>query len=99
MVDLLLLNVDGARETRATPSLEVDDMAFSLLGSTLSGAGTSLAPTRSPCSWSGLGKVVVVPNGHSEGITRARVVNRSSSTSDVSLVPSGHKRLQVGILA
>ena len=73
--------------TQAAPSLEVDDTAFSLLVSTLSGAGTSSAPTRSPCSWSGLGKVVVarsqpVPNGYSEGIMWARVVNRLSSTSD-----------------
>ena len=35
VADLLLLNVDGARETRATSSLEVDDMAFSLSVSTL----------------------------------------------------------------
>ena len=82
VADLLLLNVDGAREIQATPSLEVDDMAFSLSVSTLWGAGTSSAPTRSPCSWSGLGKVVVVPNGHSEGIMQAKVVNKSSSTSD-----------------
>ena len=82
VADLLLLNVDGTRETWAAPSLEVDNTAFSLSVSILSGAGTSLAPTRSPCSWSSLGKVVVVPNGHSEGIMQARVVNRSSSTSD-----------------
>ena len=81
VADLLLLNVNGARETQATP-LEGDDMAFSLSVSTLWVARTSLASTRSPCSWSGLGKVVVVPYGYSEGIRWAKVVNKSSSTSD-----------------